>query len=450
MSNFKKEEILNHYIEDYKTLHHDIGLFQRSNGTWDLWFGQDNISEEYKDKTYLDIVDGDLVSATEIHSLQVGIIIACLTSWNYLNRNGNPLYSEFGNKSYQLLKKNKGINTKYKIKHFFIECLERMRRVYSVEYLNVYEVLNNPYMYRVEFKVLSITNTLVDGEFYLNIDSSKYTSMLDISYNHPYTSVANPLFIECVLKNEHGSFIEGELIYIYIKNTSDSKFKFYGVTEATDYEGKSYITIPPKGLSKSTQIMLVFKGNSTYNPRSSKIIRIESVAYYIKSRYTYKTIENDEGHEIEVVDKQILYVEDSLGNSLDKFRLGELLSDYVNLSNISLGNIISSTTLVNNCKSDDNILEYDENELNKIYLVPNGQYIQGTDKEYYNGYCWNSDGNGLVLVYATSKNTGNIQLNSKKPNEVHFLIDDGDNGLFEIDFNDGHLYYQVDIQEYEE
>ena len=161
-------------------------------------------------------------------------------------------------------------------------------------------------------------------------------------------------------------------------------------------------------------------------------------------------VEDDEGHEIEVVDKQILYVEDSLGNSLDKFRLGELLSDYVNLSNISLGNSISSTTLVNNCKSDDNILEYDENELNKIYLVPNGQYIQGTDKEYYNGYCWNSDGSGLVLVYATSKNTGNIQLNSEKPNEVHFLIDDGDNGLFEIDFNDGHLYYQVDIQEYEE
>ena len=92
---FKVEEVPSLYIEDYKTLHHDIGLVQRSNGLWDLWFGQDNISENYKNSAYLNIVEGDLVNATEIHSLQVGIIIACLTSWNYLNRTGNPVYSTF-------------------------------------------------------------------------------------------------------------------------------------------------------------------------------------------------------------------------------------------------------------------------------------------------------------------------------------------------------------------
>lgn len=290
----RNNEVPNSYTEDFKTLHHDIGLVQRSNGLWDLWFGQDTISENYKGSPYLNIVDGDIVSATEIHSLQVGIIISCLTSWNYLNRAGNPLYREFGNKSYALLKSNKGRNTQYKIKQFFLECLNRMRRVYSVEYLNVIEITNNPYVYKVSFKVISITNTLVDGEFYLALDSSKNTSVLDVNYNHPYSSVSNPLFIECILKDEYGSFIEDEVIYIYVKDRDESKFKFYGITESTNYEGKTYITIPPNGLSTQTQIMLVFKGNSIYNPASSKIIDIETVAYYIKSRYTYKTIKGED------------------------------------------------------------------------------------------------------------------------------------------------------------
>lgn len=435
------------YIEDYKTLHHDIGLVQRSNGSWDLWFGQDPVSTLYKDSTYLDIVEGDIVSATEKHSLQVGIIVACLTSWNYLNRTGNPIYTEFGNEAYSLLKKNKGVNTQYKIKHFFIKCLNRMRRVYSIEYLKVYEVSGNPYLYKVAFKVLSITNTIVDGEFYLNTDSSKNTSVIDISYNHPYTSVSNPLNIECVLKDEYGSVIEGELLYIYIKKDDDSKFKFYGVTQETDYNGAVQITIPPNGLSLTTQIMFVFKGNTIYNPCYSKIIRIENVAYYIKSKFTYKTVEED-GIQTQVVDKHILYVEDSLGNSLERFRLGELLSDYTNISNLNLGNTISLFDIVNNTVRN-NKLTYDEHEKNKIYLVPTNQVILGTNKRYYNGYVWNEEGDGLVLVYSSSKNTGNIQLNSHNANEVHFLIEDEDNGLFEIDFGDGHLYYQIGLYDYE-
>lgn len=440
---FETEEISNYYIEDYKTLHHDIGLVQRSNGLWDLWFGQDEISKNYKNVPYLNIIEGDLVSATEIHSLQVGIIISCLTSWNYLNRTGNPLYSNFGNKSYSLLKKNKGINTQYKIKQFFIECLNRMRRVYSVEYLNVLEVENNPYKYKVEFKVLSITNTLVDGEFYLSTDSNKNISMIDVRYNHPYTSVSNPLFVECILKNEYGSFIEDELIYIYIRNNSDSKFKFYGVTEPTNYNGSVYVTIPPNGLSSNTQIMFVFKGNSIYNPCASKIVNIESVSYYIKSKYSYKIIDDEE-----IIDKQILYVEDSLGNSLDKFRLGELLSDYTDISELDLTDELPLSEIVNN--SNGNVLEYDINEKNKIYLVPTDNLVQGTNKFYYNGYLWNDDGTGLVLVYSSSKNSGTVQLNTNNPYEVHFLIDDGDNGLFEIDFDDNHLYYKIEVNEYEE
>lgn len=441
---FNIEEIPSAYTEDYKTLHHDIGLVKRSNGLWDLWFGQDEISKNFKNSS-LDIVEGDIVSATEIHSLQVAIIISCLTSWNYLNRTGNPIYTEFGNESYSLLKKNKGTNTKYKIKQFFIDCLNRMRRIYSVESLEVYDVINNPYVYHVVFKVTSVTNTLVDGEFYLNTDSSKNSSVLDLRYNHAYTSVSNPLFIECTLKNEYGSVIEDEIIYIYVKKDSNSEFKFYGISDATDENGKVYITIPPKGLSLTTQIMFVFKGNSLYNPSISKIINIESVAYYIKSRYTYKTIEDENGEDVEVIDKQILYVEDSIGNSKDKFRLGELLSDYVFIENMTLSSNISIGEINEYIKDEHNLLEYDENEKNKLYLIPTNQYIEGTDKVYYDAYSWKNDGSGLVLTFSRSINTGNVQLNTNNENEVHFLIDDGDNGLFEIDFDDGHLYYQIDV-----
>ena len=440
---FKTEDIQSYYNEDYKTLHHDIGLFQRSSGLWDLWFGQDEVSKNYVNSENLKIIDGDIVSATEIHSLQVGIIISCLTSWNYLNRTGNPIYKEFGNESYSLLKKNKGTNTQYMIKQFFIDCLSRMRRVYSVESLNVYDVGNNPYIYRVEFKIISITNTLVDGEFYINTDNTKNTCELNLSYNHPYTSVSNPLYIECVLETEYGSFLEGEILYIYIKNENESDFKFYGVTEATDEKGRVYVTIPPKGLSVNTEIMFVFKGNNLYNSCVSKIIQIESVAYYIKSRYTYKTIEDENGKEMDIIDKHILYIEDSLGNALEKFRLGELLSDYVLLDNVVLGDYLSIEDIQEQYKYSDYVLEYDENEINKLYLIPTNSKIKGTNKVYYNAYLWDNDGTRLVLT------DYKVQLNTTNPNEVHFLIEDGDNGLFEIDFDDGHLYYQINLHDNE-
>ena len=451
---FKNEEIPSLYTEDYKTLHHDIGLVRRSNGLWDLWFGQDEISKNYKNDEYLRIVDGDLVTATEIHSLQVGIIIACLTSWNYLNRTGNPIYTEFGNESYSLLKKNKGINTQYKIEQFFIDCLNRMRRVYSIEYLNVYEIENNPYLYKVVFKVISVTNTIVDGEFYLETDANKNTSMLEIEYNHPYTSASNPLFIEGTLKNEYGSIIQGEIVYIYIKGSHEQKFKFYGITEATDDNGKVYITIPPKGLDFNTQIMLVFRGNSLYNPCVSKIIGIQSVAYYIKSRYTYKIVDGKKTNEI---DKQILYVEDSEGRGVEKFRLGELLSDYIDISTVisSIDNPPQEITLENiesNYLNEDYRLEWDEIEENddvysknnKLFLIPTNRTISGTEKKYYKAYGWSRDGTKLRLW-----ENYDIQLNTNNPYEVHFLIHGDDNGLFEIDFDDGHLYYQIDLIENE-
>ena len=58
---------------------------------------------------------------------------------------------------------------------------------------------------------------------------------------------------------------------------------------------------------------------------------------------------------------------------------------------------------------------------------------------YYKAYSWNTSGTKLTLT------PYNVQLNTNNPNEVHFLIDNEDNGLYEINFDDGHLYYQVDL-----
>ena len=172
---------------NYRTLHNDIGMVQRSNNGWDLWF--DN---------------GDIVKAEDFHSLQVGIIIACLTSWNYMNRYGNPTYEIFGKRAYELLKANKGQMVAYKIQQYFIECLKRMRRVYEIVYLDVSETLSEPYKYHVEFEVISISNQLVDGSFDVDLDTTKSTSYIDYNVYMPYSSNEDGLIIDLWLKNEYG------------------------------------------------------------------------------------------------------------------------------------------------------------------------------------------------------------------------------------------------------
>lgn len=70
------------------TLNKDINLIERENGYWDYEF-------QY----------GDIVQAENNQSLRNGLIIACLTSWNYLNHQENSTYSIFGNRAYEKLKK---------------------------------------------------------------------------------------------------------------------------------------------------------------------------------------------------------------------------------------------------------------------------------------------------------------------------------------------------------
>ena len=239
---------------NYRTLHKDIGLIQRSNNGWDLWF--DN---------------GDTVKAEDFHSLQVGIIIACLTSWNYMNRYGNPTYEIFGNRAYELLKANKSSMVAYKIQQYFIECLKRMRRVYEVVYVEVSEVPTHPYTYFVEFQVISISNQLVDGSFTISSDLVKSTSYIDFKVYMPFASSENPLLVDLWLKNEYGGGISDEIVYMYING------EFYGVVGKTDETGYLRVSYTPTAMNLNSTIQFRFNGNVDYNPVVSQVYGFKSL-----------------------------------------------------------------------------------------------------------------------------------------------------------------------------
>lgn len=251
---------------NYRTLNNDIGMIQRTNNGWDLWF--DN---------------GDLVKAEDFHSLQVGIIIACLTSWNYMNRYGNPTYEVFGNRAYQLLKANKSSMVQYKIEQFFLECLKRMRRVYDVVSLTVSEVPYDPYKYRVEFEVISINNQLVDGSFTITTDASKSTSYIDYNVYMPYASDENDLVIDLWLKNEYGGGLEGEILYMYLQK-GEGNYEFQGIVGKTDENGYLRVTYTPTESNENNVVYFDFHGNTTYNPSTSKrtSFKTELFEYFIE------------------------------------------------------------------------------------------------------------------------------------------------------------------------
>lgn len=244
---------------NFRTLHKDIGMVQMSNGSWDLWF--DN---------------GDLVSATELHSLQVGIIIACLTSYNWMERYGNPTYTDFGNRAYTLLKANKSSMTRYKVEQFFLECLKRMRRVYDVLDLTVSEKADEPYKYFVEFSVISIDNSIVTGSFTIDEDNtSKSTSYIGFTYNQPYASPYNPLIVDLYLGNEYGGGISGATIFMTVEGHDESIVA--GVTDSNGHVQFSYV---PKVLDATSKLVFIYGGSSDYNSCVSQELVIQSTPFY--------------------------------------------------------------------------------------------------------------------------------------------------------------------------
>ena len=87
-----------------------------------------------------------------------------------------PLYDEFGCRVHELIKANKGRNTKYKIEVFITEVLKSIRRVEKVNWVIVTDNPNKQlYTYQVNFSVScvidnqynkeNIDSTIVEGEF---------------------------------------------------------------------------------------------------------------------------------------------------------------------------------------------------------------------------------------------------------------------------------------------
>lgn len=130
------------------TLNRDVELVKLENGAWDIKFESGDIS----------LVKGH-------KSLHNGIIIALLMGYNELKKKGNLIYEDKGNKAYEVLKENKTEMTAYKIECYFIEVLEDIRRIKSIDNLEVMDSERNNFAYYVFFKVIAHDDTTVEGGF---------------------------------------------------------------------------------------------------------------------------------------------------------------------------------------------------------------------------------------------------------------------------------------------
>ena len=124
-----------------KTLNEDVELTSNEYGEWDLVFK-----------------DGDYSNVSGLKSLKNACIIAILTRYNELK--DIPTYTEFGDRAYEVLKDNQNKLTTFKIETDIIEVLENMRRVRTVD---IVEVIPDENTYQVNFGVTSITDEIVQG-----------------------------------------------------------------------------------------------------------------------------------------------------------------------------------------------------------------------------------------------------------------------------------------------
>ena len=180
------------------TLGKDINLIERENGYWDYEF-------QY----------GDIVHTKNKQSLRNGLIIACLTSWNYLNRQQNPTYTEFGNKAYWELKKKKSTMVEYTIKQYFIEVLNRIRRVHRVIDIQILDTKTDPNAYDIVFTVEAINDEIITGKFNINTEKDLSTTYLTITQDNTVCTPNKPVTFHITINTEYGNSIQDDIIYAY-------------------------------------------------------------------------------------------------------------------------------------------------------------------------------------------------------------------------------------------
>ena len=243
---------------NYNTLHKDIHLTETTCGKWDITFQK-----------------GDLQIDTDKKALRDGLIIACLTSWNYLNHRKNPTYETFGNKSYWELNKKKSSMVQYTIKQYFIEVLNNIRRVHKIEDIQVIDNPTDPNAYDVIFTVQCINDEIVTGRFSLATSNEKSTSTIQITQTDTTATPTNPVKITITLLTEYGVGLPDELLYIY---TDDGTF--LGVCGPTDENGQAVWTQYPFDEITYTSLTILYNGNSLFNPSDNTDTLILSKPFY--------------------------------------------------------------------------------------------------------------------------------------------------------------------------
>lgn len=136
--------IVDYESEDYqfyKTLNEDVQLKPDEYNRYDI-----------------QIINGDYVNVSGSSSLVNAIIIAIMTRYQELSMS---LYSGFGCRVHELIKKNKSEMTRYEIMLFVEDVLNNMRRIKSVNFIEVLDSENLEY--HVEFSVTAINDELVSG-----------------------------------------------------------------------------------------------------------------------------------------------------------------------------------------------------------------------------------------------------------------------------------------------
>ena len=295
-----------------KTLNKDINLIERENGYWDYEF-------QY----------GDLVTSEDKQSLRNGLIIACLTSWNYLNRQGNPTYNEFGNKAYRELKKKKGTMVEYTIKQYFLEVLNRIRRVHRVVDLKVEHHSTDPNAYNVVFTVEAINDEIVRGNFKVSTEHNLSPSYITVVQEGSSASPTKPVYFTVNVNTEYDEHIQDELIYAYqvTEDGTEVFIKAYRLNEK----------IPVYSSNSFGYIKVKFKylGNDFFNPCESDTYNVLSIPFYFII---------DENNHLRMIKEKNYNI------------------------NIWIGEVIE----------DESGLEYDNTQPNKKYLIP----IPGSE-DYY-------------------------------------------------------------------
>lgn len=129
-----------------------------------------DIKLEYKNNRKYDrkLVNGDWVQVEGIPSLKAAIRVKLMTIFGELQT--NPTYSSWGNKAWFTLKDIQTPVTLTQIREYTRIALLEMRRIASVDYLNVYTDPMVPEKIRVEGVVTSIEGDEVQWA---------YTSMSD-------------------------------------------------------------------------------------------------------------------------------------------------------------------------------------------------------------------------------------------------------------------------------